>query len=115
MTQPLDELLPCPPLVEIAAQANENRDYVSVYVTPKGEEPQHYRLSKGGAETLAAEIAGVLNTRSDTELVRLRAMLEEAATDLCNLQCRKPTSVLDADHTPGCVRYRAALSEGEKK
>lgn len=54
--------------IEIAAlslcdglgQPDNTGSYVFISIKPNGEEPTHYRISKGGAEKLADEITGVL-------------------------------------------------------
>ena len=75
---------------EFACARDENRDYVRIYVTPKGEDPRCYRLSKGGAETLQAEIAGCLGDERLTQALERIAYLRpagdiKAATNLRSL------------------------------
>jgi hypothetical protein len=53
---------------------DSNHDYVRIYVTPKGEDAIGYRVSRGGAEVLAAEIFGAM----DTDLARENIALREA-------------------------------------
>jgi hypothetical protein len=45
---------------DVVCTPDENRDYVRLWLTPKNGEPMVFRLSRGGAEVLGAEIEGSL-------------------------------------------------------
>lgn len=48
----------------------QRRDYVSVYVEPKGQPGRIYKLSKGGAETLAHELIAAIPSAGGVETMR---------------------------------------------
>lgn len=55
--------------------------------------------------------ANAIATPDTDRVAVLTEALEETSADLCNLQCRQPGSDDPANHTPGCNRARAALSQ----